>query len=243
MRIRKFEELRKIHFEMKEKAIKSDSTDLQKNEEMLLESVKKVMELGWIARQEGLLALEDAVCDISVESKEHILKQLIVMLVDGTEPQVLEEIALSRYYAHLYTDYEALQYLIYLEGVLSIQANEGLKILEERLKVMLPENMYVRYSLELERVKLEEEQKKEKNLIENLCKGERLWNPNEHGYYVCKLLDYFICDVTDRELQRILRETENFTLSLAMKGMSGEARKHIFANLSKRVARRLRHSV
>ena len=236
MRIRRLEELRKIHLDIKAKLANSSSADIKNQEEMIFATVKQVIDLAKIARREGLLALEEVVEGIAVEAKEEALKQLIILMVDGTEPQILEEIGLSRYYSHLYTDYGALQYFIYLEGVLSIQAGENLTILEERLKVMLPVDMYVSYSFELEKAKQEEKQKKEKNLIQNLCKGEPIWNSEGKGYYVYKLLDYLICDMSDKELQRVLREIENTTLELAMKGMSGNARKHIFSNTSERLA-------
>ena len=50
--------------------------------------------------------------------------------------------------------------------------------------------------------------------------------------YMCRLLDYLICDMISKELQRIMRVCDNYTLCLAMKGMSREARKHIFENFS-----------
>lgn len=237
MRISKSEELRKIHSEIRNKVEGGDSTNHQEKESMLWEAVKRMVELSNLARLEGLLALEEAVKDIPLESREEELRQLIVLLVDGTEPAIIEGIGLSRYYAHLYTDYEALRYFIYLEGALSIQAGDSPRVLEEKLKVMLPKDMYVRFSLEQERVEQEKERQKEEKLIEKLCKGERLWNPGENGYYVTKLVDYVICDITDKELQRVMREVDNFTLAMAMKGMSGEARKHIFDNLSQRLAK------
>lgn len=237
MRSRSLEELRKIHTEINEKSRLGSGTDRKENETMLWETVNEMMKLCYLARKEGLLALEEAVLDIPSENVEEALKQLIFLLVDGTDPQVLEEIGLSRYYTRLYTDYEALRYFIYLEGALSIQAGENPRILEERLKVMLPADMYLKYSYEQERIRQEKEHEKEEHLIENLCKGERCWNPGESGYYVFKLLDYVICDMSDMELQRMMREVDNTTLSLAMKGMSGEARKRIFANLSQRLAK------
>ena len=207
------------------------------NEKMILSAVKRVMELNRLARLEGLLALEEAVWDISPEDKEEGLKQLIFLLVDGTDPEMIEGIGLARYYAGLYSDYEALRYFIYLEGALSIQAGENPRVVEEKLKSMLPPELYLQYSKQQEEEYVEEEKRKEEHLIENLCKGERLWNSGESGYYVSKLVDYLICDVTDKELQRIMREVDNFVLTLAMKGMSGEARKHIFSNLSERLAK------
>ena len=237
MRIERLEELRRIHLGIKKRNSVTDEDVKKYNEKMILSAVKRVMELNRLARLEGLLALEEAVWDISPEDKEEGLKQLIFLLVDGTDPEMIEGIGLARYYAGLYSDYEALRYFIYLEGALSIQAGENPRVVEEKLKSMLPPELYLQYSKQQEEEYVEEEKRKEEHLIENLCKGERLWNSGESGYYVSKLVDYLICDVTDKELQRIMREVDNFVLTLAMKGMNGEARKHIFSNLSERLAK------
>lgn len=149
----------------------------------------------------------------------------------------MEEIGMSRYFAHLYSDYEALRYLIFLEGTLAIQAGMNPRLFEEKIKVMLPSDMYLEYSVKQEKKAAELVKMAEENLIERLCKGERVWDVGAGGYHVSRLLDYAVCDITDKELQRVLREVTNTTLTLAMKGMSGTARRHIFSNLSERLAK------
>lgn len=237
MRIGKLEELRRIHLEIKKRDSLTDGNEKKCNEKMIMEAMKRITGLNRLARLEGLLALEEAVWDISPEDKDEDLKQLIILIVDGTEPEIIEGIGMARYYAGLYSDYEGLRHFIYLEGALSIQAGENPRVVEEKLKSMLPPDMYLQYSKQQEEECVEEEKRKDEHMIENLCKGERLWNTGESGYYVSKLVDYLICDVTDKELQRIMREVDNFVLMLAMKGMSGEARKHIFSNVSERLAK------
>lgn len=236
MKSNQLEELRKIHSEIENRAAMESDAKILENENFVLDAMKKVIKLGYIARREGLLALEEAVENIPLDSEEEKLKQLIFLIVDGTEAEIVEEIGFARYYASLCTDYEALVSFLYIEGALSIQAGENPRILEEKLKSMLPLNLYLKYSKEQEKKEFEKKRKSEENLIERLCKGERLWNPSESGYYVSKLVDYAICDITDKELQRVMREVDNVVLTLAMKGMSGEARKHIFDNLSERLA-------
>lgn len=237
MRIHNLEELRKIHREIKEKEEKANNAEIQTQEAMVLAAFAQVLELHRIARLEGLLSLEEMVEGIDVDAEEEYLKQLIMLVVDGTDTEIIEGIGWSRYFANDYTDYPALQHLIWLEGVLSIQAGDNLRVLEEKLKGMLPSHLYRKMSKEKEMEQKQEAQEKEAHLIENLCKGERLWNRKENGYFVSKLLDYVLCDMTDMELQRLMRETENSTIELAMKGMSGAARKRIFDNLSTRLAK------
>ena len=235
MKISKLEELRNIHLEIKAKNSKATLAEIQNDEIMVLNAMDKITELSQLARREGLLALEDAVWNIPLESEEEELRQLIMLLVDGTEPTLLEGIGMARYYTSLHTDYRALKSFLYLEGVLSIQEGENPRILEEKLKVMLPSHLYIQYSKKVEEKKQEEKKKDDENLIENLCKGERQWNLGENGYYISKLTDYTVCDLGNRELQRVMREIDNVDLTLAMKGMSGAARKRIFDNLSNRL--------
>ena len=235
MRISRLEELQKIHLEIRDKVLLKNNNEVQIGEAMISQAVKKVIELCKIARLEGLLALEEAVENISLESEEEVLKQLIILVVDGTDTDMVLGIGWARYYAGLWQDYRALRYLIYLEGALSIQAGDNPRLLEDKLKSMLPYNMYLDYSIEQEQEYFEKEKNAKDNLIKNLCKGERNWKHSEQGYYVSKLVDYVICDIPDKELQRVFRDVENTTLALAMKGMSGDARKHIFENLSERL--------
>lgn len=62
------------------------------------------------------------------------------------------------------------------------------------------------------------------------------WSIDEEGYFITKLLDYVLNSVSDRDVQRILREVENADLSLVMKGLTQEAREVVLKNLSDRMA-------
>ncbi len=146
MRINQLQELRKVHLEIMDRSIQDSYEDIQNSEAMLLDAMKKVLELRKLVRMQGLLALEDAVSDITLDSSEEQLKHLIILVTDGTDPDVLLGIGMTRYYANLYTDYSALRYFIYLEGALSIQAGDNPRVLEEKLKVMLPHNLYLKIS-------------------------------------------------------------------------------------------------
>lgn len=235
MRISNLEELRKIHHEIKEVVKKGDVDFIESNEKMILRVVEKMVELSKLARKEGLLALEEAVFDIKTDSEEGIVKQLIMLILDGTESEVVYGVGMSRYYVSLSTDYAALRYLLYLESALSIQLGDNIRILEEKLKSMLPHNLYIDYSKKQLEEELEIKSKKKENLLEKLCECERLWNIDESGYYVSKLVDYAVCEMANKDIQRLLRDVDNSELVMAMKGMSGKARKRIFDNLSERL--------
>lgn len=86
MRMRRLEELRKVHLDIKGKRAEKNQTDNQKDEAMIWKAVERITELSNLARREGLLSLEEEVEAITLESEEEVLKQLLLLLVDGTEP-------------------------------------------------------------------------------------------------------------------------------------------------------------
>lgn len=237
MSMKYYEELRRVHQAICLLDKNMNEQEKEQKHNLLLAAVKKICNLAVIARKEGLLALEEAAENLTEDKCNTYLKNLIMLVVDGTEPEYVRSIGLSRYFCSGVDDYNALIYLIFLEGALAIQAGNNPRLIEEKEKALLPDTLYERY-LELQ----EEEQKAicqetDATIIERLCKGKRLWNPNDNGYYVMKLADYTICDINDKGLQRILRDISNTELVVAMKGLSGDARRRIFDNLSERLAK------
>ena len=109
MKIRKLEELQKIHSDIKLKK----EINKEEKEAMLLAVVKRVMDLSRTARTEGLLALEEAISDISLDSEEKGLRQLVLLMLDGTEPEIIQGIGMARYYSHLYQDYQAVCFRLF----------------------------------------------------------------------------------------------------------------------------------
>lgn len=231
------EELRKVHQEIQIcKQTLSEAEKEQKNE-LVLGAVNRIIELAILARKEGLLALEEAVEHLEGDSGKKYLKNIIMLVVDGTEPEDIAQIGMSRYYSSLTENYEAITLLLYLEGGLSIQRGDNPRIIEEKVKAMLPNELYEKFTFMQDEEQKRKEQEVEATRIERLCGKKEIWKPKDHGLYVMKLVDYVICDMSDKKIQRILREIDIYQLALVMKGMSGEARRHIFGNLSERLAK------
>jgi len=200
-------------------------------------SVKRIIELSNIARNEGLLALEEAAYENITAPYSSYLSTLILYIVDGTDPELVEDVALTKYFSNALKGYEGLIYLIYLNGSLAIQQGENPRLIEEKLLAMLPCHVEEQY-----RKQREEEEPpvahnaSDKSFVENLCHSSLAVQPGEEFYFIIKLTDYALTSLTDHSLQRLLREVDNVELTTAMIGLSGEARKHIFRNLSERIA-------
>ena len=149
--MKSYEELRKVHEEIRKINLQESEENVKEKEELLLEAVKRIKELNNIARREGLLALEEAVVTDKSIPVENFLRQFIILIVDGTDESDVSNMGWARYYSSLVTDYEALRCLLYLEGVLSIQAGNNPRVLEEKLNVMLPNSLYRKYCQEKEK--------------------------------------------------------------------------------------------
>ena len=237
MDIRYYEELRNIHKQIEELDKGMKTEEKERKHGQLLAALHQICNLANIARKEGLLALEEETEKLEKDTSHDYLRFLITLVVDGTEPELVKSIGLTRYFCSLWTDYKALTGLMYLEGALAIQAGENPRVIEEKMKVFLPNKMYDNYCTEQEKEWEKSEKEAEEHIIERLCQGKKFWNPKDSGYFVIKLTDYTICDLRDRELQRLMREIDNHDLSLAMKGLSGEARRCIFSCMSERLGK------
>ena len=88
--------------------------------------------LGKYAQERGILSLENALSKI----KDPFLKEALQLIIDGTSPELVEEILRNRMQA--ISSYRELLYNLMIEGVLSIQEGNSNWTLEIRLKSHLP---------------------------------------------------------------------------------------------------------
>ena len=206
---------------------------------LLLETFEKMMELTNISRKEGLLSLEETCNKLEDIGSNIYLKTMIMLVVDGTDPELVEQLCLSRYFSLNLDGYEGLQYLVMMIGCLAIQAGENPRIIEEKLRAMIPEGVadaLQKKHSKREQIKFDFTIEDNMNSFEDLCVGDISAKPNDAYYYQIKIADYAIKSLDDRSIQRFLGDVDNYYFTLAMKGLSGEARRRIFINLSPRVA-------
>ncbi len=100
-----------------------------------------VMKYAIVARKYGLLKLEDEIVSLNKNSMEKWLYELIVLILDGTDHENVEDIGWSTFFAQRFSSYEGLTYLICLKGALIIQFGDCQGIAEKKLKSMLPEKI------------------------------------------------------------------------------------------------------
>ena len=119
----------------------AEDQNISQKEQMLADTVTELVNLSQIARKEGLLALEDSFTRLPESDGFDTLKMLMRLIVDGTDPDLIEEMALMKYFASAIKDYSALQHLIMMIGAAAIQAGENPRVLEEELALALPKHL------------------------------------------------------------------------------------------------------
>lgn len=119
--------------------------DKQKTYEMLINTVRKMIELTNIGRDEGIIQLEEVCISLSGLENVEYLKEIMENVIDCTHPEVIEDMFLARYFAYNLSGATGLQYLIFLYGGIAIQDGENPLLLKRRLLSFLPKECIEMY--------------------------------------------------------------------------------------------------
>ena len=107
----------------------------------LADVVSSIMELSYIAQMRGLLALEGEMEKVS----SVLLKLLITLVVDGTDPAIIVEITTNEYWVTAPEGVQAMIDYIYIRGMIAIQSGESRRTLEQLLLSLLPSEQRKKY--------------------------------------------------------------------------------------------------
>ena len=211
------------------------------NEEMtdkVIEAFHRSIALSNGARKEGILYLEEMSEELDLKDDlQSFLHQQLTLVVDGTDPEFVFRIGMNHIVANAFKSYDGLIALLYLISSLEIQAGTNPRIFEELLKSIMPNE--IREALILRECrdvfpKALSEAEETKIRIEDLCADDAEVDEKDHSLVNQTTLT--LLELSDKEMMRVLRDTENRDCSLAMKGLPGKARKRIFDNLSTNLA-------
>jgi AraC-like DNA-binding protein len=176
----------------------------------------KIIELSKTAHKNGLLALENA-----VKKEEAYLFKAIELLLDGTEPQELREMLSTYITTSKLEPLELLERVIYLEGILLIQ--EGAYPWDVRKKLS---SYFGESFIDILNNHFQAKDNFLKNLQDYLCEPESTHSET-------KLLDNELKNIDKRSMQRLLRECDIITLTIAFKGASYPLKKLFIESLPK----------
>ncbi len=233
-----------FYYELKEKLVEMAEDHVStcpddgynKDEKRLIDAIMMIRKLSSIARRKGLLELEESASKTDDTNLGKYLKKLIILVVDGTDPQMIKEIGFALYLSSYFRGYDGLIALIYLDGILSIQAGENPRVIEERLNALIPS--YIRDLKEIigtpEEADTDEFVISSKIDIDALCKQNSRLVPTDNGYHMIKLAEFFLGQLDMRSMTRLLRDIDNYDLDICIVAFNGSTRRHIFDCLSER---------
>lgn len=203
-------------------------------EAKVIDAYDLVKELANVARREGLLALEECVenFDINDESME-LFSALLMLLVDGTDPKILAEIGINKMISNNLPSYDGLVNLIFFRGSMMIQAGMNPYLIDIYLKSMMPDSC--RKILEKRECenKLSMVSEQPEDSIRRLCEEDKELDNEDYGIVNQTALTFIA--ISDKSMERLLREIDNTCIAVAMKTMPGKARKRVFDNVSTRL--------
>ena len=184
-----------------------------------LDTLDKILEISRKAHKKGLLSLEED--SYIIDNK--FFKKSLELLLFGMEPLALREILENYIVVGNYIGKELLERVIILEGILSIQMGEYPWYIREKLNSYFGEN----YS---------EEIREHFNLLSNTSSQiEGYLNANkDNSPYSTEtmILDSALEKMSERSIQRLLRDVDILLLAIGMKGASGRIQVKIIDNLS-----------
>lgn len=223
-----FKELKMIHSEIKQV---SDESTRNKGNELLEDTLAEIMDFSDIARKEGLLALEQYACALQ-EMLDNPLRELkstiLNSIIDGGFLETMQRNALFSYASLRLIEYEALAALMFIEGMAMVQLGENPRHIMYTLMSMLPAEMKHEMG-EQSGSKSEKSPKdlEKKKYIKKVVNMDFESDCKEVG-----LFNDLICNLSNRNLQRLMLNVEDTVLCSALKAASPMARKKVFANRS-----------
>lgn len=195
----------------------------------LADAVSAIMDLSDIAQRKGLLALEEETGNISSE----FLKSLIMLVVDGTEPEVIVEMATNEYWVTVSEGAQAMMDYMYLRGMLGIQSGEDRGLLEKILLSLMPLEQRNEYIAKMVRETGRSERMSRTEIEEKLAgvcpsfQDKDVWEKIDS-------LEKQICLLPDRSLQRLLRDVDHRTLAVCVYAGNEETRRKMLGGISQR---------
>ena len=240
-----FDELRRQSVKLKDYRAGLKEETRKTEDERLYKTVDLIEHLGHLVRTDGILSMEEAAYSFSDDEKGEYLDDMVMWVVDGTEPAIVQELCLTRFFAGDYDAVEGMKFLISMAGILKIQEGFNPLVIRSMMLNMLPKDMRCEFrrrkAEELDKEKRyipgdEEESDFQMSDVEYLCAEGIPVDESHEGYYLLKLMDESIHLLDDRSIQRFLRELTHDEIVEMMIGVGGEARKTLFCNMSRRLA-------
>ena len=201
----------------------------------VIEAYDCILRFANIGRKEGVLALEEASVELNMNDESQALfGWMIRLVVDGTNPEIIRTIGENRCIVMNLPSYRGLMNLMYIEGALMIQRGDHPRIMSEVMRSMMPTVILDELIRRERENTLTEKTKQEEDMVKALCKDDKEIDEKDHS--IVSETARTLIMLSDMDVQRLFRETDNSLISIAMKGLPGKARARILNNMSPRLA-------
>lgn len=211
--------------------LKSADPQIMEQQAKVIDAAKNLMRLADRARREGLLALEE----MTGTTTSEFLKTLILLVIDGTFPDIIAETGTNIYWTKSPDGADAMVDYMYLRGMLAIQNGDNPRVLEGLLMSLMPDGLQQQYLAQIKVLQQEDDVEKLFS-IHPAFQDTGLW---ESIHDLEKMVD----SLHNRCIQRVLRELDNRELAVCIYVLQQDTRKKILANLSAGLAHAIMEDV
>lgn len=222
--------MNKLLYEIYRDAIEKLRSSTEDEQRILIDTASDVLTLSELVRHDGLLAMEEAVQDW--DSK--FGKELVHFTVDGTDPDRLLELASNLYWIEDPQGIQAMIDYLYLRGMLLIRAGEQEYLMKETFRTLIPKKWREEYVLKIECIERNAEILRQKEISEEFSKIYSVFQ-DAHTIENVHLLEKEIESLSDRDLQRVVRDVDHQHLAACVYAVNTEMREKILNNVSKRL--------
>lgn len=195
-------------------------------------AISDIYKASVIARQEGLLALEE------FETKSKFFQWSISIITDGTDPEYFEELLENKYFTGQFSGIEKYIYYLYARGSLLIQYGINDRLLQEFLISIVPvpyrDKVYECINFCKEETKNTPYQEAEKR-VKEFFKNQDMSVLSSEDRQIKYQFDTTFQNMPDRSIQRVLRDVETYVFEAAVLYADETTRVRIRTNLSHRL--------
>lgn len=208
----------------------------QTEQEKVSVIVSELLYLDMIVKKEGLLALERELDErVGKNRVDKLLHKIGIIILDGVEPEMIEEIMTNIYWTDNAKGADALLYYLCIRCLMLIQKECNSILIAEVCQSLIPKAYYddARRRFEEKNEKWDsahEEEVKEK--FSHTCYQ---LNNSEH-ISLLSSLEATLITLSDQEIQKMLRQIENCHVERVLIMLSEMGRNKILTNCSKRLA-------
>ena len=198
----------------------------------LLDTCRQILDIAFVVRREGLPVLEAFTHKIEDKS----IAAMIMYAIDGTSNEILEDICWSKYFASELEGYDALIYMLWLKGILSMQEGENPIVISEMLKAMIPPELADKF----DEIYAESQRKAmlpyggavNMDTVNRLVDEAAVPEKGTEGYLLMRISDHIFNDIlNDEAIGMITQNIERKTLATAFRVFDSRTRQKFFNNM------------